>query len=513
MESSQVKNPILRGFNPDPSVCRVNDDYYIAVSTFEWYPGVQIYHSVDLANWRLVSRPLNRAALLDMRGEPDSCGVWAPCLSYADGMFWLAYTDVKRFDGNFKDTHNYLTTCSTVDGEWSDPVYLNSSGFDPSLFHDGDGRKWYTNMVWDHRPDRTFFRGIVLQEYDAENRTLLGESKLIFPGTAIDFTEAPHIYKHGAYYYLITAEGGTGYGHVVSMARSRNVEGPYEDDPSGPIVTARDDPDWPLQRNGHGDIVQTKDGEFFLFHLCGRPLSDSRYCPLGRETAVQRIELTDDKWFRLSSGGHLPQLTVDVPDLPESPAPEVLELDEFESDELNNCYQWLRTPYPEMFMSLRDRPGHLRLYGMESPGSLYHQALIARRQTDFVFEAETVVDFEPENFQQLAGLICYYNSIKFHYLYISTDEKLGRHIGIMSCEADRSMAVRYPIQDGRVSLPDSSLVWLRANGSHAELKFSWSTDGESWNQLPVTLDQSLLSDEAGYRRRRTIHRRLRWHVL
>ena len=167
MSRAKIKNPILRGFNPDPSICRVDDDYYIAVSTFEWFPGVQIYHSRDLENWQLVARPLNRANLLDMRGEPDSCGVWAPCLTHADGLFWLCYTDVRRFDGNFKDTHNYLTTCATIDGHWSDPVYLNSSGFDPSLFHDDDGRKWYTNMVWDHRPDRTFFQGIVLQEYSA----------------------------------------------------------------------------------------------------------------------------------------------------------------------------------------------------------------------------------------------------------------------------------------------------------------------------------------------------------
>ena len=160
-----ITNPILPGFNPDPSIVRVGDDYYIATSTFEWYPGVQIHHSKDLKNWRLVSRPLNRAGLLDMRGNPDSGGIWAPCLSYSDGLYWLIYTDVKRLDGNFKDAHNYLTTCETIDGEWSDPVYMNSSGFDPSLFHDDDGRKWFVNMVWDHRHLHNRFGGIYLQEY------------------------------------------------------------------------------------------------------------------------------------------------------------------------------------------------------------------------------------------------------------------------------------------------------------------------------------------------------------
>ena len=127
-----IKNPILPGFNPDPSFCRVGDDYYIATSTFEWYPGVQIHHSKDLVNWQLVSRPLSRASQLDMRGNPDSCGIWAPCLSYADGKFWLVYTDVKRLDGAFKDSHNYIVYADEIDGEWSEPFYGNSSGVDPS---------------------------------------------------------------------------------------------------------------------------------------------------------------------------------------------------------------------------------------------------------------------------------------------------------------------------------------------------------------------------------------------
>ena len=495
MAGQTITNPILRGFNPDPSICRVDDDYYLAVSTFEWYPGVQIYHSKDLANWRLVARPLARASLLDMRGEPDSCGVWAPCLTYADGMFWLCYTDVKRFDGNFKDTHNYITTSATVDGEWSEPTYVNSSGFDPSLFHDDDGRKWYLNMVWDHRPDRTFFYGIVLQEYDASSKQLIGPSKHIFSGSSLDYTEGPHLYKLGGYYHLITAEGGTGYGHAVTMARSRTIDGDYEVDPSGPLLTARDDPEWPLQRNGHGDIVETPSGEWYLAHLCGRPLPGTRRCPLGRETALQRLEVTDGGWFKLAGGGHLPALDVEVFGTPYDNSSAAQQDDDFTSTELSDVYQWLRTPYPEDFMSLSDNPGHLRLYGMESPGSLYHQALIARRQTEFVFEASTAVVFNPDNFQQLAGLICYYNSRKFHYLYVSTDTEIGKHIGIMSCEA--TSAATFPIHAARVPIAADGQIWLRAKVDHATLEFYWSLDGAEWSKIPVTLDYSLLSDEAG----------------
>ncbi len=147
-----IRNPILPGFNPDPSICRVGADYYIATSTFEWYPGVQIHHSRDLVNWRLVRRPLERAAQLDLRGDPDSCGVWAPCLSHADGRFWLVYTDVKRPRRQFQGRAQTISSPRRRSRRrWSDPSYVNSSGFDPSLFHDDDGRKWFVNMIWNHR--------------------------------------------------------------------------------------------------------------------------------------------------------------------------------------------------------------------------------------------------------------------------------------------------------------------------------------------------------------------------
>ena len=175
-----IRNPILPGFNPDPSICRVGGDYYIATSTFEWYPGVQIHHSRDLVNWTLVARPLNRPDLLDMRGNPDSGGIWAPCLSHADGRFWLVFTDVKRLEGSFKDAHNYITSCQTIDGAWSPRTYVNSSGFDPSLFHDDDGQKWFMNVQWNHRgkgtgcnPAHASFDGILLQAW-YEDKGLTG---------------------------------------------------------------------------------------------------------------------------------------------------------------------------------------------------------------------------------------------------------------------------------------------------------------------------------------------------
>ena len=163
-------NPILSGFHPDPSILRVEDDYYLATSTFQWFGGVQLYHSKDLVNWEELPSPLSRTSQLDMKGAPNSGGVWAPCLSYCDGVFYLIYTNVKNFHGIFKDTPNYLVTTTDIRGEWSEPIYLNSSGFDPSLFHDDDGRKYLVNMRWDARMENHAFEGIVMQEYSPEEK-------------------------------------------------------------------------------------------------------------------------------------------------------------------------------------------------------------------------------------------------------------------------------------------------------------------------------------------------------
>ncbi len=440
-----IRNPILPGFNPDPSIVRVGDDFYIATSTFEWFPGVQIHHSRDLVHWRLLTRPLARASQLNMLGDPDSCGIWAPCLTHADGLFHLVYTDVKRYGrttvggasgASLRDFHNYLVTSEQIDGEWSEPVYLNSSGFDPSLFHDDDGRKYLLNMLWDHRPGRNRFAGIVLQEYSAAERRLFGSRQVIFQGTAIGFTEAPHLYKRGGFYYLLTAEGGTGWGHAVTMARSRSLQGPYELHPETYILTARDRPGLALQRAGHADLVDTQTGETFIVYLCGRPIPNRGRCPLGRETAIQPMTWGTDGWLRTMDGQGLPMVEATAPNLPEhtfSPAPE---RHDFDGPRLPIEFQWLRSPWPDELFSLSARPGHLRLYGRETPGSLFRQALVARRQQSHCYSAATVVDFEPEHFQQMAGLICYYNGAKFHYLYISHDDTLGRHVRVMSALPD-----------------------------------------------------------------------------
>jgi xylan 1,4-beta-xylosidase len=501
-----IRNPILPGFNPDPSILRVGDDYYIATSTFEWFPGVQIHHSRDLVNWRLLTRPLRRADQLNMLGDPDSCGVWAPCLSYSDGLFWLVYTDVKRYGrttvggasgASLRDFHNYLVTSPTIDGEWSDALYLNSSGFDPSLFHDDDGRKYLVNQLWDHRPGRGRFAGIVLQEYSPSQRRLLGERVNIFKGTAIGFTEAPHLYKRNGWYYLITAEGGTGWGHAMTMARSRSLTGPYELHPDKYIITARHRPDAPLQRAGHGDFVETQAGETYAVYLCGRPLPNRGRCTLGRETAIQKMVWGSDDWLRTLDGSGLPTLESPAPALPSAPFPAAPVREDFDGDTLPIDFQWLRSPYPEELFSLTARRGYLRLFGRETIGSLYRQSLVARRQQSPCYSARAAMEFEPEHFQQSAGLVCYYNSAKFHYLHVSHDEELGRHLRVMSCTPDSPQADSFTAP---IRIP-AGRIELRVEVDQERLRFAFrqgKTDPQDadWTWLPEIFDASILSDEA-----------------
>lgn len=503
-EGITIHNPILAGFNPDPSIVRVGDDYYIATSTFEWFPGMQIHHSRDLVHWRLLTRPLTRASQLNMLGNGDSCGVWAPCLSYADGLFWLIYTDVKRYGrttvggasgASLRDFHNFLVTSPRIEGEWSDPVYLNSSGFDPSLFHDDDGRKYFVNMLWDHRPGNNRFAGIILQEYSAQKRKLVGERINIFKGTSLGFTEAPHLYKRNGWYYLLTAEGGTGWGHAVTMARARKIGGPYELHPDTYILSARHRPDVELQRAGHADLVETQNGETYLVYLCGRPLANRGRCTLGRETAIQKMVWGKDDWLRTLDEQGIPTIVTPAPQLTSYTFPPTPAREDFDSPQLPIDFQWLRTPWPEDLFSLTERRGYLRLFGRETIGSLFRQSLVARRQQSHCFSAATVVEFEPGHFQQMAGLVCYYNSSKFHYFYISHDENLGKHLRVMSCLPDSPQADTFtPL----IAISAGKPVHLRVEIDFERLHFAYRVEGadNDWCWLAQQFDASILSDEA-----------------
>ncbi|MDN5217105.1 glycoside hydrolase family 43 protein [Fulvivirgaceae bacterium BMA12] len=483
----KVKNPILRGFNPDPSIIRVGNDYYLATSTFEWFPGVQIHHSTDLVNWKLIARPLNRIDQLDLLGVPDSCGVWAPCLSYDKGVFYLVYSNVKSFDGVWKDTPNYLVTTKDIAGEWSKPDFLSATGFDGSLFHDDDGKKWYLSMLVDHRKWKTF-GGITLQEFNPEARHLEGPVHAIFDGSVLGLTEGPHLYKKDGYYYLITAEGGTEYGHAVSIARSENIVGPYELHPQNPIITCRNHPEHPLQKSGHGDLIQTPEGDWYCVFLVGRPLSKRGRCTLGRETAIAAIEWPERQWPVLKAGGNLPPLYFDAATTQKEWQQTFF--DDFDKPELDIHFQSLRVPIGEDWCSLSERRGYLRIRGRASLSAFHHQSLIAHRIQHFHVEVSTKLDFSPISFQQMAGLVFYYNTCHFHYLYVSSQNG-KRIINIITC--DKHVFIE-PLESP-VYLPDTTPIFLKGVFNKDAISFFFATKKNQWKKVGGDLDGTILSDD------------------
>ncbi len=486
---STIQNPILPGFHPDPSIIRVGEDYYLATSTFEWFPGVLIYHSRDLVNWEFAAAPLNRVSQLDMRGIPNSCGIFAPCLSWCDGLFYLIYT-VVHTASSLQDTHNYLVTCDSIGGCWSEPVYLNSTGFDPSLFHDSDGRKWLVNRDCDVRWFQSPRGGILMQEYDPRAQKLVGEEYRIFRTSGIVGAEGPHLYRHNGYYYLMLAEGGTDYNHVVTVARSRSIFGPYEVDPENPMLSSRDNPFLPLQKAGHASLVETQNGEWYLAHLVGRPLPNKGRCILGRETALQKVCWNKGGWLRLAQGGFEPALEAEAPALPLHPFPALPERDDFDREALGYPYQTLRVPLPAEVMNLTERPGWLRLYGRDSLHSHYQQSLVARRQQTFCYTASTKIDYTPKNYHQTAGLICYYDTDCFFYLYLTRDEDGKKRLGILKSDLGR---ISYPIGAGQEI--SEGVLFLRADVHFDQLRFCFSRDGSSWEKVGPCFDASILSDD------------------
>ncbi len=503
-----IRNPILPGFHPDPSICRVGGDYYIATSTFEWWPGVRIHHSRDLVTWTHRTYAVTRASQLDLRGHGDSAGVWAPCLSHAHGQFWLIYTDVRSMFGAYKDTHNYLIVAPAIDGPWSEPVYLNSSGFDPSLFHDDDGRSWLLNQQWIHHPDKHPFNGILLQEFDRSAGKLVGPVQNIFRGTELGVVEGPHLYKKDGWYYLLTAEGGTTFEHAATLARSRRIDGPYELMPGNPLMTSVGSPTTTMQRAGHASWVQTEAGEWYMAHLCGRPIewngrdasaqpAPERYanlhCVLGRETALQKLQWRADGWPELAGGGRAPYKEVEPPrgvTVQAAAAPQP-ERDDFDAPALGPHWNTLRSPAHESWLSLSERPGQLRLRGRESLMSTFDQSLVARRQQHLYCRAETAVDFMPQNYQQMAGLAAYYGTRNHAYLHVTAHEATAERVL-------RLMVVRDGVPSEPVApraLPRQGRVRLALTFANEGMQFQAAVADAAWADFGPALPTDFLSDE------------------
>lgn len=504
-----IKNPILPGFHPDPCICRQDEDYYIAVSSFEWFPGVPIYHSKDMKHWKLITHCLGNSTLADLRRLPSAKGVWAPCLTWCkeDGLFYLMYSIMNSMNARFFDVDNYLITAPNIYGPWSEPIYIHSAGFDPSMFHDEDGRKWITSLEWETRDGYHKPGEICIVEYDKEKKHMIGNPKRIWRGgTKRGCIEGPHLYKRKGYYYLMCAEGGTGYGHSVTVGRSMNILGPYESDPCNPILTSTPDfdemdnddavklnrynPNSYLQKSGHGSIVKTSLDEVYMVHHSGRPLLPDLRCTLGRETCIQKMYWTEDGWLRLFDGGNMAKTEVVPSELPLQSWGEEAIREEFDSRDMPINFYSPRIDYQE-FTSLTDRKGYLRIRGQESISSLNRTSLVASKLTSLHVLVTTKMDFKPEVYQHYAGILIYYDNMDYIILRKTYNEKKAQSvIDLLQVKNGE----RIELLEEAISVEDESIYFrLRIEGRNTT--FYWSMDGENYKQIGGFYDTSEFSDE------------------
>lgn len=499
----KIKNPVLPGFHADPSMIRVGDTYYIANSTFEWFPGVRLHESKDLVHWNLLPYPLSTTTLLDMKGNPSSGGIWAPDLSFSDGKFWLVYTDVKVTEGAFKDMTNYLTTAEKITGPWSTPVRLNGVGFDASLFHDDNGKKYLVQQTWDHREYRHPFHGITLTEFNPVTMKLQPKTaRTIYNGTEVKLVEGPHLYKIRGYYYLFAAQGGTVWTHQEVVARSKNLETEaFITEPEGPFITNFDTPDFPLQKQGHGSLVETPAGEWYYASLVGRPWhheNESKWdprgwCTLGRETSIQKVIWDEQDWPRVV-GGTGGQLEVDAPtDAIFTDAPvDHSRYDDFSQESLDLEWNTLRIPFTEKMGHCGN--GTLQLIGRGSLASTMDTSLIASRWQAFRFDAETKVSFAPWNYQQMAGLTNFYNDKHWSWIFVTFDENRNTRV-IEIAENNRGNYTSY-LRDQAVAIPnDVEYIWFKTLVRKSYYQYAYSFDGKNWSLIDVKLDAGVLSDD------------------
>jgi xylan 1,4-beta-xylosidase len=504
-----ITNPILPGFHPDPCICKQGEEYYIAVSSFEWFPGIPIFHSKDLKHWKLITHGLNNNTLADLRRLPSAKGVWAPCLTWCkeDGLFYLMYSIMNSMNARFFDVDNYLITAPSIYGPWSEPVFIHSAGFDPSMFHDEDGRKWVTSLEWETREGYHKPGEICIVEYDKEIKHIVGTPKRIWRGgTRRGCIEGPHMYKRNGFYYLMCAEGGTGYGHSVTVGRSKDILGPYESDPCNPILTSTPDfdemdnddatkpnrynPDSYLQKSGHGSIVETNLSEIYMVHHCGRPFLPDLRCTLGRETCIQKMNWTKEGWLRLEGENNYAKTQVVPSELPQHSWQEEPVREDFNSSTMPINLYSPRIDYHE-FISLTERNGYLRIRGQESMSSLNRTSLIARKLTSLNVCITTKMDFIPEVYQQYAGMLIYYDNMDYIMLRKTYSNSIvGSVIDLLRVKNGE----RIELLKKAIPVRDES-IYFRIIIRNRETRFFWSMNGDDYAQIGDSCDTSEFSDE------------------
>ncbi|NSW95870.1 MAG: glycoside hydrolase family 43 protein, partial [Bacteroidales bacterium] len=391
-EPVTYKNPVIPGFFSDPSVCRVGDDYYLVTSTFEYFPGVPVFHSKDLVNWELIGYCIDRPTQL-----PKGLNIFACTIRHHNGTFYMITTNVGA-GGNF-----YVTATNPA-GPWSDPIWIEAGGIDPDLFFDDDGKVYVISSTFE------------LHEVDIKTGKFISEGRKVWNGTGGRYPEGPHIYKKDGFYYIMAAEGGTEEAHSETIARSKNIWGPYNSNPANPILTHCNAAGQgnPIQGVGHADIINAHDGSWWIVFHGYRSVGGTHHT-LGRETCLAPVSWPKNGWPVVNGNG---TVTVEMtcPTLPLKPFPAKPARTDFSAEKPDLEWNFLRYPSMENY-SLTARKGFLRLTGSEQTiEDRKSPTFIGRRAQDMYFTAVTQVEFNPSKANEEAGMIILNNGTHFDIL-------------------------------------------------------------------------------------------------
>lgn len=467
------KNPVIPGFNPDPSICRVGEDYYLVTSSFEYFPGLPIYHSRDLVNWQQIGYCLTRDTQLFLQAAPASGGLYAPSLRYHEGVFYVICTNVS-------DKGNFYCTAESPAGPWSDPIWVDIQSIDPEIFWDDDGKSYFVTQG---------DAGIRITEIDINTGQKLSEERLVWGGTGGRFPEAPHVYKKDGYYYLMIGEGGTEYMHSATIGRSTSLFGPYENSPLNPILSHanRIGQGNPIQGVGHADLIQANDGSWWMVFLGFRVTQVYTYYHiLGRETFLAPVDWPVGGWPQVNGNG-IVHLDMKVPTLPLRPFSIVDTRTDFDADTLGYEWQYLRNPVLANY-SLTERKGALRI--SLSPATLDEAtqvSMVCRRQTEHEFTATTTLELHSHADNEEAGITLMQNNT--HHYELLLKKKGKQHVLQLRVSVG---SLRYIANEQEVK---GNKIHLQIGGDPLSYTFRYQHPEETtWHALG-TLDTRYLTTE------------------
>ena len=473
------ENPIVRGFNPDPSIVRVGEDFYMVNSTFQYFPGVIIRHSKDLVNWEIIGHAFTENENLAMYDISDSHGIWAPDISYYNGLFYIfAPLRLNNAPENTsgQQRRQLVVTSKTPEGPYSKPFVVNVDSIDPSHFVDDDGTHYMVTAP-----------AVTVTKLNDECSKAVEPPVKVWAGTGLSAAEGPHIFKKGEYYYAVLAEGGTGYNHQVSVGRSKNVYGPYESSPYNPVMKQMN-PDAKIQRSGHGKLVETQNGDWWIVYLCGRR-NQGNYTTVGRETSLDPVTWTDDGWFTVNDSKGPSEVQV-CPNLPEHKF-ESRDFDDFDGDKISPVWEFVRNPHYDM-LSLTERKGSLALTTTEFDLNLRcSYNTMVRRETEHCYTATTSLDFTPTRTEE-AGMTCYYglnNYIKFYLTYQDLNRRGDGYVLKVKTNISENITC---VATKKV---DTDKLYLQIRVDKQKRSFYYSLDNENWEFVGEVPDCTFLCDE------------------